>query len=291
MEVPSSLRMFSHKFPNEKAKQEQYQPPNRDRILSKQKKSRRQLFRDNSLKSKDRNDSLRTEKRPSISRNVCNETNTLESIDGNSTTDENSEWKLILEYFHRELNRDIDGIGVERSDGTAEMIKNSKGFSQIYFHSVNGARSLNDIMTIDQSQFVDIEYKLVPVIERISIRKRNQSDECTVYTSMKLRHDNYENLAEFVDESSSMGYASQTNATELSILNDSSMPMENDFHPIGSSTMMSTEEKDGDQKNADTFEMVDMDSCLNDSQLSIYYECEASSMADETITIDRCHQM
>lgn len=286
MEFASSLRKCSHRSTTEKAVHEQWRScSRRDRASSKPKKSRRQLFRDDSLTSKYRNDSVRITKRPSLFNMVCKKSADSKAIDSNVPMNENSECQFMLDYFHRELNRDIDSIGVERPDGTVEMIKNHKGFSQTYFHGASGPRSLNEIMTDGRSEIVEIKYKLVPVIERISVREPPHHDngECTFYTRMKSHRDNFESLAELLDESSSMGYASQTDATASSM----SLPMENDFHPIGSSTH-STEFCDDGQLNADPFTVLDMNNSLDDSQSSIYYECEATPKSD---MIDRSHQM
>lgn len=291
MEVTSLVRKFPQKFAIEKATQEQWRPFNRNRTTAKPKKSRRQLFRDNSFKSKDRNDSLRTVKRPSILRNARKEPIAFKPNDGQSTLDESSEWQYVLEFFHRELKREIDAIGVERPDGGIEVIENPKGLSKSYFHGASGARSLAKILADGQLHNVDIEYRLVPVIERISVRGHGNG-ECTVYTRAQEDSDNNESLAELLDESSSMGYASQADATMSSTLsNDFSLPIEeNYFFPIGSSTL-SAEANDGGQLNAKTFDMVDMNSRLDDSQSSMYFECESSPMTDATTTVDRSHQM
>lgn len=284
METSSSMRMLSHKFVIEQATQEQWRRCNRERVSSKPKKSRRQLFRDISHKSKDRNDSVRPARRPSDSGNARKRSADLRPID------------TILGFFKRELCREIDVIGVERPDGTIELVQNLEGFSQKYVDSAIGARSLEEIMADGEPQIVSIEYKLVPVIERVSIRERHHAKgECTVFTRKKsngqdLGHDNYDSLAKLLDESLSMGYASQSDATALSTSNDLSLSMGNNFIPIGSSTF-STEASDSAQPNANIFDMVDMNSSLNVSQSSIYYECEASPNADTTSTIDRSHRM
>lgn len=285
METSSSMRLLSHKFAIEEATQEQWRRCNRDRVSSKPKKSRRQLFRDNSYKSKDRNDSVRPARRSSIFRNGRKKTADLKPID------------VILEYFHRELSRDIVVIGVERSDGTIELVQNLEGFSHEYVHSASDARSLDDSMADGKQQIVDIKYKLVPVIERVSIREQHHDKgEYTVYTRKKsndqdLRYDNYDSLAQLLDESLSIGYASQSDATTMSTTNDSSLG--NNFIPIGSSTF-STEASKDVQPNAnisDIVDMIDLNSSLNESQSSIYYECESSPNADFTNTIDRSHKM
>lgn len=284
METSSSMRMLSHKFVIEQAMQEQWRRCNRERVPSKPKKSRRQLFRNICHKSKDRNESGRPARRPSVSRNARKRSAGLRPID------------TILGFFKRELCSEIDVIGVERPDGTIELAQNLEGFSQKYVHSEIGMRSLDGITADKQPQIVNIEYKLVPVIERVSIRERHHAKgECTVYTRKKSNsqdfgHDNYDSLAKLLDESLSMGYASQSDASALSTSNDLLFSMGNNFIPIGSSTF-STEASDSAQPNANIFDMVDMNSSLNESQSSIYYECEASPNAHTTNTIDRSHRM
>lgn len=298
MEVSSSVRKFPQKFAIENATQEQWRPFNRNRTTAKPKKSRRQLFRDNSFKSKDRKDSLQTVKRPSILQNARKEPIALKPIDGQSTLDESSEWQFILEFFHRELKREINAIGVEGPDGGIEVIENPKGLSKSYFHSASGARSLDKIMADGQLHNVDIEYRLVPVIERVSVR-RNDNGECTVYTRTKPDRDNNESLAELLDESSSLGYASQADASMSTSSNDSLLPLEEScFFPIGSSTLSTEAGSDAqvndntfDMVDNNTFDMVDKNICLDDSQSSMYFECESSPVTDTTTTVNRSHQM
>lgn len=285
MEFSSALRMIANKFTVEKTKKEQWRPFNRERVLAKPIKSRRQLFHGNSCAAKDPNDFYRTANRSPLQGN-------LRKDQANSgPVDSNSDWKLLLEFFHRKLNREIDAVGVERPDGAVEMIKNPNKFSHINFESdcTKSTHSLNEILADGQSQIVDIEYKLVPVIERISIRQHHQSNgECTVYAPKKPQSDKCETLAKFLDDSSSSGYASQTDATASS----TSSPIESEFLPIGSSTLSTDAEASDDvQMNADTIDGADMANNLDDSSSSIYHDCEESPTADEVNAIDQDHQM
>lgn len=285
MENSASSGNYSHRFAIKKAAQAQWRPFNRDRPSSmpKPSKSRRQLFRE---RSKDQNDSFTQQ---STLRNGRRENVYFRSIeDRSSISVANSDWQLWLQFFHLELKREIDTIGI---DGSVNMVRNRKGFSRTFFYDANGIRTnLDQIMTNGgQSQEVDIEYKLEPVIESISIRNYQEDGKCTVYTRKMSKSnvspadsDQYTSLAKTLDDSSSMGYASRTDAT-ASTSNGSSVPTtENTFIPIGSSTL-STDATDSVKMNA---ELTDMEN----SHSSIYAECEASSMND-TDAIDDCHKM
>lgn len=281
MEISSTMQMIVRKCVNGKRSEEQWRPSEPERLPSKPLKCRRRLFRGVAKRGEN---SARIEKRTSSLK--CDGKSTIDSRRSDDNAPLKSGWNCLLRLLRRLAERQFNAVGIEKSNGAVEVIASSSALSQVTFNTANGMYGLDELLADGRSQIVNVEYKLVPVIARVSVRhQHHKHDEYMTYTpTMKSHCDIDETLAELLDDSSSMGYASQTDATAST----NSSPSEAGFFPIGSSTIGSGESVTH-EAYSNSFTVIDS---LNsgDSSASIYYDCDEFP-ASEANSNHRSHQM